>query len=198
MKVYILIPLLALQTSLLAQFPTNKKPGKTSRSTGFEYATYESYIFSLDEFKGPEDNIFFSSTKNAKYAPYPGIKIGSNLYVDQTEVSNIDYLEFLALIQYDSTSEFYSSMLLDSTVWEKSDKLPREFVTKYLRDPAYRYFPVVGITPQQAANYCQWKSMIYNVNISSKNGKEETIEYTRGRLPTLKEWRRMENNGGRC
>lgn len=105
----------------------------------------------------------------------------TSFYIDATEVRNLDYLEYLDWIKrhyiYDNdiyrTSQvsiedginIYEKALPDTLVWR--DKLGENemFVNNYLRHPAYREYPVVGISWEQANDYCLWRTDRVNERI---------------------------------
>lgn len=96
----------------------------------------------------------------------PGVKqVRDSLFLDETEVANLHWLEYLHFVRRDSSDAFYRAQLPDSTAQPRL----RGNVTKgvatgdtasYLRHPAYRYYPVVGITHAQATNYCRWRTAV--------------------------------------
>lgn len=95
------------------------------------------------------------------YETPPGvIKIDENLFCDQTEISNLQYLEYLYwnLREFGSKSEEYLSSIIDSTVWLKADSCLHINSEFYLKHPSYKNYPVVGITQKQALDYCIWRS----------------------------------------
>ncbi|UOQ67633.1 hypothetical protein [Hymenobacter volaticus] len=51
-------------------------------------------------------------------APPGTVRVAENLFVDQAEVANIHWLEYLHFIRRDSALAFYNSQLPDSTVWQ--------------------------------------------------------------------------------
>src|SRR5690606_37784943 len=51
--------------------------------------------------------------------------------------------------------------------------------------PAYRQYPVVGVSCEQAVAYCNWLTMILNENLSRDN---YSIKKVIVRLPTEEEW----------
>ena len=91
----------------------------------------------------------------------PGVTvINSDLMVDKTEISNFNWLEYMywtKRIFGGTTSEEYINTLPDTNVWKEGTCLEK-YRTQYLRNPAYRDFPVVGITQQQAVDFCKWRS----------------------------------------
>lgn len=105
------------------------------------------------------------------------VKISSNLYLDETEVSNFSYLEFLYW-QGRVYPQKYSSYLPDSLSWNDEDTLRPKYkgdtltsvseedtlqftsplVEYYMRHPAYRDYPVVGVSYEQAQAFSKWRS----------------------------------------
>jgi uncharacterized protein (TIGR02145 family) len=99
--------------------------------------------------------------------PPGGVAINDTLWYDRTEVSNIDWLEYLFWLQlvYGMEDQHYLSALPDTTVWKRiagwdknNEYDPEDMTRLYLRHPAYGDFPVVGISQQQALAYSQWRS----------------------------------------
>lgn len=102
-------------------------------------------------------------------------------YIGAYEVSNLDYLEYLHFLR-NTNMDAYTTALPDTSVWIKSEWFARGCFDYYLRHPAYHYYPVVGVTHQQAERYCEWLTDRYNENPDRKHKK------VRFRLPTKNEW----------
>ncbi|MBO6057214.1 MAG: SUMF1/EgtB/PvdO family nonheme iron enzyme [Bacteroidales bacterium] len=85
----------------------------------------------------------------------------SSFYMDQTEVSNLDYLEYIFWLNriYGSDyPEMITKALPDTMVWRNSMSYNEPMVEIYFRHPAYRDYPVVGVSWLQANDYALWRS----------------------------------------
>ncbi|MCD4747627.1 MAG: SUMF1/EgtB/PvdO family nonheme iron enzyme [Bacteroidales bacterium] len=82
-------------------------------------------------------------------------------YMDETEVANIDYLEYLYWLNRvfgTDYPEVYRKALPDTLVWRDRLAYNEPLVELYLRHPAYHYYPVVGVSWVQASDYCAWRT----------------------------------------
>jgi len=87
-----------------------------------------------------------------------GILIGDNFYVDKTEISNINYKEYLHFLKtWYSDKSLYLKAFPDTTVWVVLDTCLADLVSDYFRNPKYDELPVVGISFFQAENYTKWR-----------------------------------------
>jgi len=95
-----------------------------------------------------------------------------SFYMDQTEVRNIDYLEYLFWIQrvYVDYPEVYRKALPDTLVWRRPMAYNEPMVENYLRHPAYAEYPVVGVSHIQAQDYCKWRTNRVNEMILVDEG----------------------------
>ena len=96
----------------------------------------------------------------------------SSYYMDETEVRNIDYREYLYWISrvFIDYPEVYRKALPDTLVWRSKVAYNEPYVLYYLRHPAYQEYPVVGINWLQADDYCAWRTDRVNENILIREG----------------------------
>ncbi len=100
----------------------------------------------------------------------------SSFYMDETEVTNIMYREYLHWIKrvFPSTEELYrniyTSVVPDSLVWRDRLSYNEVYVDNYFRHPAYNDYPVVGVSWVQANKFCKWRTDRVNENILIKKG----------------------------
>jgi formylglycine-generating enzyme required for sulfatase activity len=138
-------------------------------------------------------NAFSQSSRVIPKLPFPPncVWLKDSLFIDRTEIANIHWLEYLHYLRRDSSETHYQKALPDTSVWLATEDTVK--VKHYLRDMAYRYFPVVGITRDQASDYCKWRSDAVNSKLQDENFMKMkypgyssfTFQY---RLPTEKEW----------
>ena len=97
----------------------------------------------------------------------------SSFYLDQTEVTNFHWLEYLYWISraYNETYPMvYKNALPDTLVWRSKLGFNEKYVDYYLRHPAYRDYPVVGVSWLQASDYCKWRTDRVNEYILIREG----------------------------
>lgn len=96
----------------------------------------------------------------------------SSFYMDETEVANIDYREYLHNLKqtYISYPEVYQDALPDTLVWREELAFNEPLVQTYLRHPSYDDYPVVGVTWLQAVDYCKWRTDAVNKGILISRG----------------------------
>ena len=96
----------------------------------------------------------------------------SSFYLDETEVRNIDYLEYVFWLKrvYETWPEVYKKALPDTLVWRDKLGYNEPFVNGYFRHPAFKNYPVVGVSWQQASDYCVWRTDRVNERILIDNG----------------------------
>ena len=95
----------------------------------------------------------------------------SPFYMDECEISNIDYLEYLNWLRtvfVDGDRPFkgvYERALPDEKCWRVPDGFMEDMKENYFRSPAYRFYPVVGVTWIQATQYAEWRTDRVNEKI---------------------------------
>ena len=97
----------------------------------------------------------------------------SSYYIDETEVTNqywLDYLHWLKLVYGDSYPEIVNRALPDTNIWREIMEYNEPYVQNYLRHPAYRDYPVVGVSWLQASDYCVWRTDRVNEYILIREG----------------------------
>ncbi len=95
-----------------------------------------------------------------------------SFYMDETEIANVDYKEYLHWLRrvYTSYPEVYRKALPDTLVWRSKLAYNEPMVEMYLRHPSYNDYPVVGVSWLQAADYCLWRSDRVNERVLIREG----------------------------
>ncbi len=84
-----------------------------------------------------------------------------SFYMDQTEVTNLDYLEYLFWLNRvygENYHTVYTAALPDTMVWRTKLAYNEPLVENYLRHPAFKNYPVVGVNWVQATEYAKWRT----------------------------------------
>ncbi|MDN3666300.1 gliding motility lipoprotein GldJ [Algibacter miyuki] len=106
-----------------------------------------------------------------------------SFYMDETEVTNAMYLEYLDYLKrkYPPSEEnfkaIYNGALPDTLVWRNRLGYNEVMTENYLRHPAYGEYPVVGVSWIQAVEFSNWRTDRVNELNLQKNGYLE-IDYT--------------------
>jgi len=84
----------------------------------------------------------------------------ASFYMDETEVRNVDYREYLYWLSrvFIDYPEVHRQALPDTMVWLSPLGYNEPFVEYYFRHPGYNDYPVVGVSWIQADAYCSWRS----------------------------------------
>ncbi len=97
----------------------------------------------------------------------------SSFYMDETEISNFQWLEYLYWLGRVFGVDYpqvYKKALPDTLVWRDKAAFNEPYVEYYLRHPAYRDYPVVGVNWLQATDFCSWRTDRVNELILIREG----------------------------
>ncbi|PTQ95655.1 gliding motility-associated lipoprotein GldJ [Mucilaginibacter yixingensis] len=97
----------------------------------------------------------------------------STFYMDETEVSNRNWCEYLYWLQinFPQDRELYYNAVPDTLVWRRPLSYNEPYVENYLRHAAFQDYPVVGVSWKQAQDYCDWRTQRMNENILRQQGR---------------------------
>jgi formylglycine-generating enzyme len=192
--------------------PTATNPGSLSTATGLAYNVEDEGGFVVTPFKGQPNapNMVFIEGGRSIMGSFEEDVMSyrdniertvsvASFYMDETEIANIHWLEYLHYLAKDSTQEAYERALPDTTVWAGKLAFNDPYVEHYLRYPGFRYFPVVGISWVQASEYSVWRTRAVNISLAQQEGEdyaetdgriplESGIVVPNYRLPTEAEW----------
>ena len=110
-----------------------------------------------------------------------------SFYMDETEVTNVMYLEYLDYLKSVYPPEdpryvhIYTGALPDTLVWRNRLGFNETMTNNYLRHPAYAEYPVVGVNWIQATQFAQWRTdrvnevMLEREGYLSKDAKYQVI-----------------------
>ena len=99
-----------------------------------------------------------------------------SFYMDETEVTNAMYMEYLDWIKrvYPPTDEnfraIYNGALPDTLVWRNRLGYNEVMTENYLRHPGYGEYPVVGVSWIQAVEFANWRTDRVNEHNLEKAG----------------------------
>jgi formylglycine-generating enzyme len=179
-KTNIILPL------LLAAFIVSSCSKEVSRSTGWNFNDPKFGGFevaaSQEQKVGPglvaiEGGTFLMGAANEdlmfEWNNIPRRVTVASFYMDQTEVSNLDYLEYiywLGRVYGQDYPQVVQKALPDSLVWRDRLSYNEPMVELYFRHPSYHDYPVVGVSWLQANDYANWRTDRVNELLLIKAG----------------------------
>ncbi len=174
--------------------PTAQNPGQISTATGLAYNDEANGGFMVNPYQGQPDapNMVFIEGGRTVMGSFEEDVMSyrdniertvsvASFYMDETEIANIHWLEYLHYLARDSSQEVYQAALPDTTVWVGKLAFNDPYVDHYLRYPGFRFFPVVGVSWTQASNYAVWRTRAVNIQLAQNAGTE--YAETDGRIP---------------
>ncbi|NMH29668.1 gliding motility lipoprotein GldJ [Flavobacterium silvaticum] len=87
-----------------------------------------------------------------------------SFYMDETEVTNIMYMEYLDWLKriyppdQENYKNIYEGACPDTLVWRNRLGYNETMTNNYLRHPAYAEYPVVGVNWIQAVEFSRWRT----------------------------------------
>ena len=99
-----------------------------------------------------------------------------SFYMDETEVTNLMYMEYLDWLKrvYPSAEEKYKNIYEgaspDTLVWRNRLGYNETMTNNYLRHPAYAQYPVVGVNWIQAVEFSKWRTDRVNESVLEREG----------------------------
>jgi sulfatase modifying factor 1 len=97
----------------------------------------------------------------------------ASFYMDETEVRNIDYREYLFWLKNtfgDTYPEVPKRAMVDTMVWRDELSFNEPMVETYFRHPAFDDYPVVGVNWFQANEFAIWRTDRVNEMILVEKG----------------------------
>jgi len=164
--------------------PNNAKPSRGSEKTGYKYNDKKNGGFSVAKAKeqktGPglvliEGGTFVMGANEQgityEHDNFPRRVTVSSFYMDETEVANVHWREYVywLTLHYPENPEVSRKALPDTNVWRRELAFNEPYVQNYYRHPAYNYYPVVGVSWEQANEYCRWRTDRVNEEILAKS-----------------------------
>ncbi len=101
---------------------------------------------------------------------YPRRVTVNTFYMDKYEISNVDWREYVYWMNLMYGEKVSKMCRPDSTVWRDELAYNEPYLNYYFTHVAYDKYPVVGVTWEQATDYCKWRTDRVNERILMEEG----------------------------
>ena len=171
MKKYLLIVLVGLTAMACNQRELNTR---VSNTTGWNYFDQRTTNFEANEgvgnvnpigmipiqggsFTVGEKDEFLTAPRNNETRTLTV----SSFYMDKYEVTNLNWNEYLHWLDFvfgAVAPELVDQARPDHKVWREDLAYNDPYEDNYFEHPAFSFYPIVGVTWEQAMAYCQWRT----------------------------------------
>lgn len=192
---------------------TASNPGKVSASTGATFSFDEDDSTKFQVFRLPQEVVgprlkFIQGGRTvlgSQETDIMGFRDNAertvtiaSFYLDETEVTNVDYKEFLFNMAKRVSADSILKLEPKEDVWAGKMSYNDVYSTYYFRYPGFNFYPVAGVSWTKANVYSQWRTIYVNELSREKNELDSTLSQNqlveRGvvfpeyRLPNEAEW----------
>ena len=215
------IALLLVTVTLLSSCQKNSSYGRRSASAPGKRSATTGADFSFDA----DDSTQFFVAKKAEQIPGPNLRLIqggrailgsqeedvmafrdnlertvsiSTFWMDETEMTNNDYKEFLFDMKKRVSTDSVQKLEPSEKVWRGAMTFNDVYESYYFRFPGFNFYPVAGVSWSQANAYAKWRTEfvqkleIERLKLDSALTRSQLIErgfvITEFRLPTESEW----------
>jgi formylglycine-generating enzyme required for sulfatase activity len=135
----------------------------------------------------------------------PGtVRVNDTLFIDSREVNNIGWRSYVSyLLRVKKDTQAYENALPDTLVWSTSEFYD-PMSEYYYAHPRFNNYPAVGVSYEQAINFCSWRTYMVNQGIYFRKNKiKDPLSHLLDtfpqlyiyRLPSKEEWEAVAATG---
>jgi gliding motility-associated lipoprotein GldJ len=113
------------------------------------------FVSTMSFVKGQNENPVSSQMNDLKR------RIGTDgFFMDEFEVTNINWREYVGWLQdvYKHDPRQVLLAMPDETVWRNELEYNDPYVENYYKHVSFGFYPVVGVSWNQAMKYCEWRT----------------------------------------
>ncbi|WP_282179193.1 SUMF1/EgtB/PvdO family nonheme iron enzyme [Maribacter stanieri] len=121
----------------------------------------------------------------------PGlIFINENLFADETETTNVMWLEFIDWTEgiFGKNSIEFEQIQVDKSIWDNTE-FSGKLGEKYFTQPDFAEYPIVGISLKQAELYSKWRTdRVAEILLISKGLIKSEFTYSKDNYFTIEKY----------
>ncbi len=85
----------------------------------------------------------------------------SSFYMDQYEIRNVDWREYsnwMKVVFGKSAPDLVKRSIPNVNTWREQLAYNEPYLQNYFSHPSFNQYPIVGVTWEQAVDYCSWRT----------------------------------------
>ncbi|WP_162789962.1 formylglycine-generating enzyme family protein [Cardinium endosymbiont of Sogatella furcifera] len=172
---------LASFAGLRRNHPTSQSPGKVSQTTGRPFNQPDTLSVVPCKARPPIPGMVYIEGGYMIMGNLGEDKLGTggccakpvtvnSFWMDETPVTNLAYREYLYDLKQRGLMEQYQAAMPNQQVFIEHFSYNDPLVDNYLYAPGFMYYPVVGVSWEQAMKYCAWRTEKLHEAIKKRKG----------------------------
>ncbi|MCT4696823.1 MAG: formylglycine-generating enzyme family protein [Candidatus Cardinium sp.] len=169
--------------------PTSQSPGKVSQTTGRPFNQPDTLSVVPCKATPPIPGMVYIEGGYMIMGNLGEDKLGTggcsaqpvtvnSFWMDEAPITNLAYREYLYDLKQRGLMEQYQAAMPNQQVFIENFSYNDPLVDNYLYAPGFMYYPVVGVSWEQAMKYCAWRTQKLHEAIKNKKRKGSPVTET--------------------
>ncbi|WP_419241856.1 SUMF1/EgtB/PvdO family nonheme iron enzyme [Cardinium endosymbiont of Nabis limbatus] len=174
-------------TAYAKKHPTSARPGKVSLTTGRAFNQSDTLSVVPSKQAPPIPGMVYIEGGYMVMGNLVEDKLGTggcatkpvtvtSFYIDKAPITNLDYREYLYDLQKSGLVEAYKAAIPNHQALLEGFSYNDPYLESYLDAPQFMYYPVVGVSWEQAMQYCKWRTKKFQELEIEKYSAKRAVE----------------------